>query len=211
MNFVEKCLEYNVPAAFAESVSKAAIRKNIDPEAFDLLLEEAERTRKTWPNCALKLAELVKRYKQPKNQILDAPTSIQAIPTTYNGVKFRSRLEARWAVFFDRIYVDYCFEYEGFQLPSGWYVPDFWLPELSTFVEVKPFGINNPQYMEKCCQKCRELAELTGLKTWMVFDLNRTSTHICFYPDGTIDSFKWEPIFEPDLEYARNYSLWNPK
>ena len=28
-------------------------------------------------------------------------TKIAAIPTTYSGVVFRSRLEARWAAFFD--------------------------------------------------------------------------------------------------------------
>ena len=27
--------------------------------------------------------------------------TIKAIPTTYAGVRFRSRLEARWAAFFD--------------------------------------------------------------------------------------------------------------
>ena len=48
------------------------------------------------------------------------------IETEYNGYLFRSRLEARWAVFFDALGVDYEYEPEGFKLPSGdCYLPDF--------------------------------------------------------------------------------------
>ena len=51
---------------------------------------------------------------------------IKAIETVYNGYKFRSRLEARWAVFFDAAGVEYEYEPEGFVLPSGKrYLPDF--------------------------------------------------------------------------------------
>lgn len=51
---------------------------------------------------------------------------IKAIETVYNGYRFRSRLEARWAVFFDALGVKYEYEPEGFELPSGqWYLPDF--------------------------------------------------------------------------------------
>lgn len=65
---------------------------------------------------------------------------IKAIPTTYGGIKFRSRTEARWAVFFDALGVRWEYEHEGYQLPSGWYLPDFWLPEVNggLFVEIKP-------------------------------------------------------------------------
>jgi hypothetical protein len=34
----------------------------------------------------------------------------------YNGYRFRSRLEARWAVFFDELGVAYRYEPEGFEL-----------------------------------------------------------------------------------------------
>jgi len=39
---------------------------------------------------------------------------IKAIETVYNGYKFRSRLEARWAVFFDALGIEYEYEKEGF-------------------------------------------------------------------------------------------------
>lgn len=50
---------------------------------------------------------------------------IKAIETVYNGYRFRSRLEARWAVFFDALNVPYEYEPEGFWTPYGGYLPDF--------------------------------------------------------------------------------------
>lgn len=53
-------------------------------------------------------------------------TQMKAIETYYNGYRFRSRLEARWAVFFDTLGVRYEYEPEGFELDDGtWYLPDF--------------------------------------------------------------------------------------
>jgi hypothetical protein len=63
---------------------------------------------------------------------------IKAIETHYNGYSFRSRLEARWAVFFDELNVPYEYEPQGFELSSGRYLPDFYLPELRCWVEIKP-------------------------------------------------------------------------
>ena len=47
----------------------------------------------------------------------------KAHPTMYQGVRFRSRLEARWAAFFDL--VDWQWEYEPVDM-DGW-TPDFWV------------------------------------------------------------------------------------
>ena len=63
---------------------------------------------------------------------------MKAIETEYNGYRFRSRLEARWAVFFDAVGILYDYELEGFEFDSGMrYLPDFYLPELNMWVEVK--------------------------------------------------------------------------
>lgn len=65
-------------------------------------------------------------------------TPIKAIPTRYAGHHFRSRLEARWAVFFDAAGIAWQYEPQGYQLPSGrYYLPDFYLPECATWIEVK--------------------------------------------------------------------------
>jgi hypothetical protein len=66
------------------------------------------------------------------------PVFIKAITTSYRGYRYRSRLEARYAVFFDQLAVAYSYEPEGFDLPSGRYLPDFWLPSLACWLEVKP-------------------------------------------------------------------------
>lgn len=68
-----------------------------------------------------------------------------ALETHYAGCRFRSRLEARWAVFFDHLGVEWQYEPEGFsvgeRLTLGGgrfpYLPDFWLPGLALWVEVK--------------------------------------------------------------------------
>jgi hypothetical protein len=63
---------------------------------------------------------------------------MKAIETTYKGCRFRSRLEARWAVFFGNLNLIWEYEKEGFYLEnSEKYLPDFWLPELDCFFEVK--------------------------------------------------------------------------
>ena len=41
---------------------------------------------------------------------------IKAIETEYDGHRFRSRIEARWAVFFNAIGLKYEYEIEGFQM-----------------------------------------------------------------------------------------------
>jgi len=63
---------------------------------------------------------------------------LKAIETVYNGYRFRSRLEARWAVFFDTLGISYEYEKEGYDLDGTWYLPDFWLPIENIWVEVKP-------------------------------------------------------------------------
>ena len=56
---------------------------------------------------------------------MDTMTRIKAIETRYAGHRFRSRLEARWAVFFDTLGVSWQYEHEGYQTSAGWYLPDF--------------------------------------------------------------------------------------
>jgi hypothetical protein len=67
-----------------------------------------------------------------------------AIETAYKGCRFRSRLEARWAVFFDALGIEWQYEPEGFEVVYGpdsadvhRYLPDFYLPKSKTYVEIK--------------------------------------------------------------------------
>jgi len=68
--------------------------------------------------------------------------ALKAITTHYNGRKFRSRLEARWGVFFDYMGWDYEYEQEGFVLQSGPYLPDFYFRNFNLYAEVKAAELN---------------------------------------------------------------------
>lgn len=85
-------------------------------------------------------------------------TTIPAIETRYAGYLFRSRTEARWAVFFDALGIAWEYEPEGYDLGEvGWYLPDFWLPlptveypNAGYFVEIKGVKPTN-DYLTKLC------------------------------------------------------------
>lgn len=59
--------------------------------------------------------------------------------TKHNGYLFRSRLEARWALFLEFLKIDYLYEPKTFDLKNGHsYTPDFYLPILNIWIEIKP-------------------------------------------------------------------------
>jgi hypothetical protein len=66
---------------------------------------------------------------------------VRPIPTRYAGCHFRSRLEARWAVFFDQLGIQWEYELEGFEVGPEHdrrnYLPDFWLPGENCWAEIK--------------------------------------------------------------------------
>jgi hypothetical protein len=81
--------------------------------------------------------------------IVSSERGIRAIETRFAGCLFRSRLEARWAVFFQTLGVLWHYEPEGFKLSTGdWYLPDFLvrLKGRSLWVEIKPVGIPAPLF-----------------------------------------------------------------
>ncbi|HEY6276920.1 MAG TPA: hypothetical protein VIX86_11375 [Streptosporangiaceae bacterium] len=64
--------------------------------------------------------------------------AIEAVPRWYHQTAFRSSLEADWACSLDRLGIGWQYEPVGVQLPTGdGYVPDFWLPAIGTYLEVK--------------------------------------------------------------------------
>lgn len=69
-----------------------------------------------------------------------AMRELKPIETLYAGHRFRSRLEARWAVFFDALGVRWEYEPDAYGLPSGNYLPDFriHLAAGPVWFEVKP-------------------------------------------------------------------------
>lgn len=104
-------------------------------------------------------------FRHPPRQLPGA--KITPLATTYEGVEFRSRAEARWALFFDRIICSWEYEPEGFDLPSGWYLPDFWLEDLQghgRWVEVKP----RYEVSSDALSKCAELVQVTQQDVYLL-------------------------------------------
>jgi hypothetical protein len=128
---------------------------------------------------------------------------MKSIETAYRGYRFRSRLEARWAVFFDALSIRWQYEPEGFDMgEDGRYLPDFFLPGFSCnpglYVEVKPYpGIFG---------KARRFAELSGHSVLL---LTGPPDFINYHLLETVQDFPrivlatWAVYFIEDRNYQR--------
>ena len=84
---------------------------------------------------------------------------MHAIPTSYGGVNFRSRLEARWAAFFDLL--GWSWEYEPIDLAG--YIPDFILNfKKPLLVEVKPILWSLSAPPRRDVEEVREKIDASG-------------------------------------------------
>ena len=103
-------------------------------------------------------------------------SELKAIETEYRGYRFRSRLEARWAVFFDVCKVKWEYEPEGYDLGDGlYYLPDFLLHDVDgrdggdIYVEVKG------KMTDRDAEKINRFVEL-GKKDPLSIEKSRTAT-----------------------------------
>ena len=118
---------------------------------------------------------------------------IKAIETQYKGYRFRSRLEARWAVFLDTLGAQWEYENEGYDLGgAGWYLPDFWLPSLNIYLEIKP----NYEALKGGVAKAAALCEKASVV--ILFDLPSE-------PGDTPQGIVWE---RSQVGAPYNYGFW---
>lgn len=68
--------------------------------------------------------------------------TFSAIPTLYNGIRYRSRLEARWAAFFDALSWDHVYE----PVDCLGYIPDFAI-----------------QFANPCTVECKPALDVAGM------------------------------------------------
>lgn len=96
---------------------------------------------------------------------------LRAIETVYNGYRFRSRLEARWAVFLDALKIPYDYEREGFDLGGTWYLPDFLLlrPRPRVWLEIKPELPESDDERKALLKKMYELSRRSKQHVVVVF------------------------------------------
>jgi hypothetical protein len=133
---------------------------------------------------------------------------IKAIETYYRGYRFRSRLEARWAVFLDALEVPFEYEPEGYDLGDGiYYLPDFWLPDFAAFLEIKPSNWSDPKEAEKA----KRLAMQTGQRVAVFLgppDLDNVYGYLWKGTSGTADPtetqwFGGSPLFVRAVDASR--------
>lgn len=109
----------------------------------------------------------------------------EAIQTRYKGYNFRSRLEARYAVMFDFLGIDWIYEEEGYDLgPLGWYLPDFWIPYsrsdsrgIGVWVEIKG---TYPTELE--IKKCVALRLIRRMGMYILYGPIDLDAHNCINP-----------------------------
>lgn len=94
---------------------------------------------------------------------------INAIPTPYDGCLFRSRREARWAVFFNTADIPWEYEEQGYDLgAAGWYLPDFRI-NADTHAEVF-FEVKGKTPTREELAKAEALTEQSKLPVYVYFD-----------------------------------------
>jgi len=70
-----------------------------------------------------------------------APLGLREKRTRHRGQLYQSKLAAQWATFLSAMRIAYVYEAETFAVSPGVYVtPTFWLPQLRTWLEVRPAG-----------------------------------------------------------------------
>ena len=110
--------------------------------------------------------------------------AIKAIETEYKGYRFRSRLEARWAVFFDTLRIDWDYEPEGFDLGNeDLYLPDFWLPDVNMWAEVKAMEFSPDER-----RKCELLVKGTGHPCLMLIGIPENKPYFAVESCYTFDN-----------------------
>lgn len=119
--------------------------------------------------------------------------NVKAIETEYKGFRFRSRLEARYAVFFDALKLEWEYEKEGFELPNGKrYLPDFYLPAFDCWWEVKG---DYPTRDE--IQKLMQLSAGTNRRSYLAYGsmgpayFGNSDNYIEIGPNGSLDTGYW--------------------
>lgn len=107
---------------------------------------------------------------------------MKAIPTDWGGWLFRSRLEARWAIFFTALALPFVYEPEGYDLgAAGWYLPDFWLPLVSMWAEVKPQPFDETER-----HRCAELARQSGFPCLLLVGVPAIRPYWAVLPTGEL-------------------------
>lgn len=137
-----------------------------------------------------------------QERIRDIPSKL----TLYNGITFRSALEARWAVFFTYCRRDWSYEPQCvYRNRKPYYLPDFKLGVSARLkpwiVEIKPTEPTRTE-MEKACWACKQLDLPTAI-FWGIMqgpvavtqaDLLMNVVGIRYFPNEKPDVDDWHKV-----------------
>lgn len=99
------------------------------------------------------------------------------IPSIYGGVKMRSKSEAKFAEWCDQHELKWAYEPEGFCAGGQSYLPDFYLPEIRTFVEIKPLI-----FIKECSKMLPIISSVEMHKfSFLVIDMHPKITPLLFW------------------------------
>jgi hypothetical protein len=125
---------------------------------------------------------------------------IKAIETKYAGYRFRSRLEARWAVFMDAVGMAWDYEIQGFHVPTPIgninYLPDFWLREGGQWGEVK--GHLFPDQVPRVAALAAGMSFCGGADTVFLGNIPRLGScrwpvQLHYHKDSGLWALGWDP------------------
>lgn len=139
--------------------------------------------------------------------------SLTPIPTTFDGRRFESRLEARWAKALKLLGFVYDYEPDGYRLTNGLcYLPDFWLPQVQMFAEVKPNDDRSQLVLtDEARKKAVGLAIGTGKPVIILDGPPRETNHWAIWPDP-MDPVGWDWmdvwLFESHAFHLTEGRLW---
>lgn len=107
---------------------------------------------------------------------------IKAIQTRYDDYYFRSRQEARFAVWLNALNIPYRYEHQGFDLGNGvFYLPDFYLSSLEIWVEIKGKA-PSPGEINKAALLSQQQADPVHI-TWSNFSEETKHDTLTFWKD----------------------------
>lgn len=134
--------------------------------------------------------------------------TIGPIETKYRDCLFRSRQEARWACCFDALDILWRYEAEGFQLDGYKYLPDFLLPELGIWLEIKGKEPTVAEFI-KATMLAQYDRERTVLLTWENFEERTALDNLAFWHDDdgvfhSVRGWRWLTNAETGWMAARS-------
>lgn len=129
---------------------------------------------------------------------------IKTIETSYAGCRFRSRLEARWAVFFDHLGIPWEYEPEGIEFDGVRYLPDFLLPDRGRGLYVEVKGHATATCMERVAALAR--ADHPVLLLGPVPREDASGPHFTLYELDCGQLTRWSVSMFPGLDHP--YALY---